>query len=107
MKNNFQEDYIVAGNIGANLSGEALDTRNGVGVAFTANITGGGSPVGVLHIDGKIGDGEWVSITSKAVSADGDFFIEKTDWLYEKTRLRYVRASGTGTINAQACTKGF
>ena len=107
MKNNFQDDYIVNGDASDDVLGEALDTRNGVGVAFTANISSGGSPVGVLHIDGKIGDGGWTSITTKAVSAAGDFFIEKTDWLYEKTRLRYVATSGTGNLNAQACTKGF
>lgn len=106
MKNNFQ-DYISGADGSANIEGDSLDTRNGVGVAFTANFAGGGTPSGVLHIDGKIKDGNWTSVASKNVTADGDYFIEKTDWLYEFVRLRYVRSSGSATVNAQACTKGF
>lgn len=107
MINNFQSDYLLNGDASTDIVGDELDTRNSVGVAFTVNVSGGGSPDGTLHIDGKIGAGGWTSITTKTVNADADYFIEKTDWIYEKTRLRYVATSGTGTLTAQACTKGF
>jgi hypothetical protein len=107
MINNPQSDYAVSKNAGADFTCDQLFTLNSVAVSFIAQFSGGGSPVGVLHIDGSNDGTNWASITTKAVNADNPYFIEKADWIYKHARLRYVRTSGTGSANVQSMTKGF
>jgi hypothetical protein len=107
MINNTQPEYAINKDASDDFNCDHLFTLNTVGLSFIAQFSGGGSPSGVLHIDGSNDGSNWVSVTSKNVTADGSYFIEKADWLYRNARLRYVQTSGTGSVNAQSMTKGF
>jgi hypothetical protein len=106
MRNSIDTNYGVNKSLAGNVTLPELETIHSVILGFIISIAGGGSPVGVVHIEGTIDGKKWVSIKNKAISADGDTFIDVADWAYEKARLTYARTSGDGTMQVQSLTKG-
>ena len=69
-----------------------------------------GTPTGDFYVDGRVhDDAPWTELTlSTAVAAAGsasDALINLSGVPYQDLRLRYVRTSGTGSLNAWATAK--
>jgi hypothetical protein len=106
--------------MGASFTTNGIDISKADIVSFQAVWSGGGTPVGTFTLEVSNDDVQTVSGSNEAanvtnwttysnssiaISGDGDLGYNASGVGYRWARLRYVRSSGTGTINIQAIAK--
>jgi hypothetical protein len=109
---------VTAGSLAASLSSTAVDLTEYNSSSITAVWSGGGSPTGDLKL--QISDDlltstqtcadvtTWTDYTGSTISivTDGDAAWNLGDPGFRCVRFRWVRTSGTGTINVYFHGKG-
>ena len=91
---------IVSGSMAADITGRGIDMRGARGFFMDASWSGGGSPVGVLHIQHAMEDVDvdYKTIASWNISGDDSETCDWTAFSGRFVRGKYVRGSGTGTM---------
>ena len=96
------------GSLGASGESDAFELRHLRGYAVQAVYTG--APVGTLTLqvsNDNSSPTNWTDASSESISAAGSTVFNHQVPQYKFIRLKYVRTSGTGTINARVHAKGF
>lgn len=91
----------AAASAGADVTSPAINSGRCPNKVIIATFSGGGSPVGTLHLQVSHDGTNYVSAGNTAVSADGTYRVAVTggDWLM---RAFYDQTSGTGAVDIWA-----
>ena len=101
---------VTAGDLGADLTTDAISVEHLLHGAIHAVISGGASPAGSLIVQGSVDGTNFVTMGSAytvAISADGDTLIQFANIGVKKIRLFYDRTSGDGAMTAKFFGKGL
>lgn len=97
---------VSSGSMGGDITSSSINIQSFskpcVHVVFT------GTPVGVFHVDGSNDNSNFdeLSFNAQAPAGSADNFIfDLADVSVPYIRIRYVRTSGTGTLNATVTGK--
>lgn len=89
----------------AEILSKPVDVSGLSSATFQAVFTG--TPTGTFHVEASIADSNWVDLLAgipDAAGAAGSRLISLVNLKFQKLRLKYVNASGTGTLNAHVET---
>lgn len=104
----FNLDVAVNQSMGATFNTDSVETKEAKTIAIQATWSGGGSPVGNMEIQGSLDNVNFTRIQGTVIAVSGNsgsngWNIQNLGFAY--IRLRYVRTSGTATVNVKIAGK--
>ncbi len=98
---------VTDGNMSGNITSDATTITYTDNIAF--QVIFAGAPVGTFYVDGTLNGTTWDALEFEtdptAAGVDASFLININQCPYYKLRVRYVRTSGTGTLQVYTMTK--
>jgi len=94
-----------AGSISANFTSDPWSVEDADKYCLQLVFTGS-SPTGTFALQGSVDGSSWTTVTSQAVTANGDILWESGLCAIPIIRVIYTRSSGTGTVTIKGFKKG-
>ncbi len=104
----FNDDLVVDASMGADVTSDSYEVKEQKTLAFQAVWSGGGSPNGLMELQGSLDNVNFTRIQGSVLAATGNsgtngWNIENPG--YPWIRFVYTRTSGTATLNVKISGK--
>lgn len=105
MRTLYISDYISAGDMSGNITGDTIALEYMHFAAAVGTVTSASTLTGDLVLQASNDGTNWIAITTTAISGNGSSAFTLTNTAYRYARLTWTRSGGSGTLNATFSAK--